>query len=76
MSYRNCEDEVIGVWGGSPSTGSRGGSPGGGQGAKPRKSGSRDGVPAGFGAEPQEGGVGGVPPPNASNLKRLTKNNS
>jgi len=31
---------------------------------------------AGFGAEPQEGGVGGVPPPNASNLKRLTKNNS
>ena len=62
MSYINCEDEVIGVWGDSSSTGSRGGSPGGGQGAKPRKSGSRDGVPAGVGAEP-----------NTSNLKRLTK---
>ncbi len=76
MSYRYCEDEVIGVWGGSPSTGSRGGIPGGGQGTKPRKSGSREGVPAKFGAEPQEEGVGGVPPPIASNLKRLTKNNS
>ena len=56
MSYTNCEDEVIGVWGDSSSTGSRGGSPGGGQGAKPH-----------------EVGVGEVPPPNTSNLKRLTK---